>query len=278
MSAAPTLSAHQFQILKTLANITAFVLVACLQWLRPYRFRLGNIASNWATNLPLGTVNAGLLSFLCGGCVCTLSARLASLNLGLMNRLSIPMGANIVITVLTFDLIAYFWHRMNHRVALLWRFHAVHHCDRVFETSTAFRFHIGELLMSLGIRLLAVFLLGPCVMGILVFEVVYGFFNLFDHGGCELPGAMESALGRVFISPALHRLHHSQNPADLNSNFGTIFSFWDRLLETKQESSSSKEIQVGLEYHSTSVRFLQLMRLPFTSRSPNPHPPQSLGW
>lgn len=123
--------------------------------------------------------------------------------------------------------------------------HAQPH-DRL-PVSTGVRFHPGELLLSLPVRLAAVAALGPSPVAVVVFELVFTMANLVEHGDIDLPLAIERRIGRVCVTPALHRRHHSQRGSELNSNFGTIFAWWDRLLGTYTDSSSHERIETGLD-------------------------------
>jgi len=160
------------------------------------------------------------------------------------------------------DLVSYFWHRANHLVSLLWRFHQAHHCDSQYTVSTALRFHPGELLLALPVRLVAVTILGVPVVGVIVFEVVFAFANFWEHGNIELPLKVERALGRAIITPALHRRHHSVELQLLNSNYGTIFSVWDRLLGSFGENRSSVRVETGLPGVANSLGTVGILALP----------------
>jgi sterol desaturase/sphingolipid hydroxylase (fatty acid hydroxylase superfamily) len=129
---------------------------------------------------------------------------------------------------------------------LLWRFHQVHHSDPNFTATTALRFHFGELLLGLPLRLLGVALLGISIPGVIAFELIFAFANFFEHGDIDLPREFERRLAFLFITPALHRRHHSCEANLLNSNYGTIFSFWDRAFVSFGSSSSDVRVQIGL--------------------------------
>jgi sterol desaturase/sphingolipid hydroxylase (fatty acid hydroxylase superfamily) len=114
---------------------------------------------------------------------------------------AVPVG------IVGLGFVSYVWHRANHRVSFLWRFHQAHHSDSQFTVTTALRFHPGELLLALPVRLLAVVVLGVPVASVIVFEVVFAFASFVEHGNIDLPRRVERALGRVLITPALHRRH-----------------------------------------------------------------------
>lgn len=157
-----------------------------------------------------------------------------------------PLVLAVLVTILALDLVSCRWHRANHAVPFLWRFHRVHHSDRAFTASTALRFHPGELLLSLPIRLAAVAALGAPAVGVLAFEPAFAFANPFGHGDIRLPLGMEQPVEGILVTPALHRFHHSRAGVERDHNFATIFAFWDRLLGTCRRTSSAEHVDVGV--------------------------------
>ena len=227
-------------------------------------------AARWRRNVPLALVDAGILAVVCGGCAVEISRWAASAGIGLFNVLPVPRIVAIGFTIAGLDLISYLWHRANHRLSFLWRFHAVHHSDPVFDASTSFRFHPGELLLALPVRLGAVVLLGAPVAGLVIFEVTFGFFNLFVHGNIRLPDRMERIAESLVVHPAMHRAHHSQVVAESNSNYGTIFSVWDRLFRTLFAARSTRDVRIGLDGVSAAEAGAVLSQLwmPVRTRAP----------
>ena len=257
-----------FQIAKEIGFVGSLIAVATWQTLRPWG-AFPREEGRWWRNLPLALVNSLLLMAVCGACVCA-AGRAGREWGGLLA--SAPLWLSVPATVLAFDALSWAWHRANHGLPFLWRFHAVHHSDRVFDTTTALRFHGGELLLSLPLRLSLAFALGAPIEGILLFEVAFGFFNLFEHGNIALPARFERMLSRVFIAPALHRIHHSRKRAELDSNFGTIFSVWDRLFGTFHDGRSTDEVRIGLPQVPVTNGLVRLMAMPFTPSSARPGP------
>jgi sterol desaturase/sphingolipid hydroxylase (fatty acid hydroxylase superfamily) len=197
-------------------------------------------------NLGLWLINGVALAVVCGACACTVARWANTAHVGLFNNVAVPAWVSGLLSVLALDVVSYGWHRANHRLAFLWRFHQVHHSDFSFTVSTAVRFHPGELLLSLPIRLLMVALVGVPALAVVLFEVVFAFANLFEHGNIGLPSRLEQRLSRLFVTPALHRLHHACRRPELDSNFGTILTVWDRFLGTYRENSSSAHFETGL--------------------------------
>src|SRR5262249_56739061 len=143
---------------------------------------------------------------------------------GLLNAVPLPVWAAIPATLGLLDLVSYGWHLANHRVAPLWRLHQVHHSDPTFTVSTGLRFHPGELLLSLPVRIAAVVLIGASVEAVLIFEVGFAFANLIEHGDIDAPRDLQRALRRLLGTPALHRPPHTPQGAAPNSNFRAILS------------------------------------------------------
>ncbi len=256
---------ENFNLIKLGAFVFSFAIVGLLQASFPYR-PAPKLLTNWGRNISLATINTLLLGTLCTACVCSWSTFLQTHSLGLFNFLLAPAWLSIPATVLVLDLTAYAWHRANHSLPLLWRFHSVHHSDDVFEASTALRFHIGELAASLAVRIVIVGLFGLSIPGLLTFEVIYQFCNIFEHGNTKLGPRLERWWSMIFVTPAVHRKHHSLEVRDLHSNFATIFSCWDKIFGTYHDASSLEKIEVGLNgVQELSLRALLLQ--PFRAQS-----------
>ncbi len=179
-----------------------------------------------------------------------------------MNQGAVSLWIAIPLSVLGMDLISYFWHRANHRIPFLWRFHQAHHSDPGYTVTTALRFHPGELLLAVPLRLFAVVVLGVPIAGVIVFEVIFAFANFCEHGNIDLPHDVERTLGRVFVTPALHRRHHSREARLLDTNYGTIFSLWDRLLGSYGENRSDVRVDTGLPGTENSLGIVSILVLP----------------
>jgi sterol desaturase/sphingolipid hydroxylase (fatty acid hydroxylase superfamily) len=149
--------------------------------------------------------------------------------------------------VLLLDLLIYWWHRANHEWRLLWRFHEVHHLDRFLDSTTAIRFHFGEVLLSAGARAAVVLLLGFPFVSIVLFESLLLCATIFHHSNLRLPAGIERALSLVIITPGIHWVHHHAVRADTDSNYGTLFSFWDRIFRTRSPTRRTPTMAIGVE-------------------------------
>jgi sterol desaturase/sphingolipid hydroxylase (fatty acid hydroxylase superfamily) len=235
-------SEGQFQLLRAAGFVAAVTIALLFQRLRPHA-RLGG---SWQVNGGLWLANLVVIGVACGACACTVARFAAGARFGVLNALMVPRWFAIPTAMVALDLVSYCWHRANHGIPFLWRFHQVHHSDASFTVSTGLRFHPGELLLSLPIRLGAVAVVGASAEAVVLFEVVFSVANLLEHGDIDLPLPFERLMGRAYITPALHRRHHTKSGPDRDTNFGTVFSIWDRLLATYAGNDSATAIETGL--------------------------------
>jgi sterol desaturase/sphingolipid hydroxylase (fatty acid hydroxylase superfamily) len=232
----------KLQVLRAAGFIAAALLAVLVQRLAPH----ARVRGSWRVNGGLWLVDAVVVGAVCGACALTAAAWAARNGFGLLNEAVVSSWTAVPITVVVLDLVSYGWHRANHRVPFLWRLHQVHHSDPSFTVSTGLRFHPGELLLSLPVRLAAVVLIGAPVAAVLLFEIAFTFANLIEHGDISLPRGAEGWLARVFITPALHRRHHTKVGPERDTNFGTMFSLWDRAFGTFTANDSATRVETGL--------------------------------
>jgi sterol desaturase/sphingolipid hydroxylase (fatty acid hydroxylase superfamily) len=232
-----------YQLARGLGLAAALLLGLVLERSRPH----ARLRPAWATNGGLFAIDAVLMGAVCGACGFAVAAWAAREGLGALAWAGVGGGwPAIAVGVVGLDAVSYAWHRANHRVPLLWRFHQVHHGDASFHVTTALRFHPGELLLALPVRLAAIVALSVPPEGVLGFELVFGAANLLEHGNFDLPRRLEAILRRVLITPALHRAHHACDWRELDTNFGTVFSVWDRLAGTFRAGEPERPVRTGL--------------------------------
>jgi len=231
-----------YQLVRSLGLAAALMVGLVLERWRPH----APLQPAWRTNLGLWAIDSIVMASVCGACGWIVAAWATSQNLGLLVWAGAGRSLAVGIGILGLDAVSYAWHRANHRLPLLWRFHQVHHGDASFHVTTALRFHPGELLLALPVRLAAVVALGVPPEGVLVFELVFGVANLLVHGNFDVPRRVEPIVRRLLVTPALHRGHHNADWQELNTNFGTVFSFWDRLAGTFRASGPDRQVITGL--------------------------------
>jgi sterol desaturase/sphingolipid hydroxylase (fatty acid hydroxylase superfamily) len=147
---------------------------------------------------------------------------------GLSRWLGLTDYTELLVSLLVLDLFDYFWHRANHRVRVLWRFHKAHHTDTSMDVTTSLRFHPGELVISALIKALWIVVWGPSVIAWFVFEGLVSLSAQFHHSNIDFPDRIEKYLSLVVVTPRYHAAHHAVDRAFGDANFCTIFSFWDR--------------------------------------------------
>lgn len=149
--------------------------------------------------------------------------------------------------ILLLDLWIYWWHRANHEIQFLWRFHSVHHLDETLDTSSALRFHFGEVVLSALVRGVVIIVLDLPLSSVLLFEAVVLGSAIFHHSDAKLPERLETALSKVIITPSIHWIHHHAIRSDTDSNYGTLFSFWDPLFRSRSSTKRTPDMAIGVQ-------------------------------
>jgi sterol desaturase/sphingolipid hydroxylase (fatty acid hydroxylase superfamily) len=183
----------------------------------------------------------------------------------------LPPVARAVLGFLVLDYMLYVWHRLNHRVPLLWRFHVVHHIDRDLDISTGIRFHFGELAMSAGIRGVQALLLGADSFVVLAYQAALFVSVLFHHSNLRLPIQWERALNHVVVTPRMHGIHHSIVERETHSNFSSLLTCWDSLHGTLRLNVPQQQITVGVpaSREDNEITLLRVLRRPFGHQPPS---------
>jgi sterol desaturase/sphingolipid hydroxylase (fatty acid hydroxylase superfamily) len=191
---------------------------------------------------------------------------------GFLNNISLPYWMAVVIGVAALDLVIYLQHVLFHHIPAFWRLHGVHHTDLDFDVTTGIRFHPIEILLSMGIKMAAVIVLGASAVAVVIFEVFLNATSLFNHGNVILPGRIDRLLRLIVVTPEMHRVHHSVVIKEHTSNFGFNFPWWDRLLGTyrAQPAAGHERMTIGLSHirDPKSLTLPWLLVLPFISAPP----------
>jgi len=220
----------------------------------------------WPVNLGLGLLNVMCLKLLLPWLAVDAALWAQARHWGLLPRLPIPSVLAAVIAFAALDLVIYAQHRVMHRVPLLWRMHRMHHTDLALDVSSGVRFHPAEIMLSMGVKIGAVILLGAAPQVVLIFEIALSSFALFTHANLDLPGAVDRGLRRVFVTPDMHRIHHSVLTVEHDTNFGFQVSWWDRLFGTYRASPASAKatMTLGLDDFRAPAqqRFTALLKQP----------------
>lgn len=229
-----------------LAGFGGLFFFLAIENLFPFRRRVDPILRHYGTNLLLAGANAFILNLLLGGLIIGYADFLNRRGIGLLKVFPVTPFWNIILSLLYLDFVTYLWHMGYHRIPLLWRLHRVHHSDRDLDVTSASRFHLLEVSFSILLRLAAVTVWGPAPFSILIFEGGLLAAAQFQHSNFKIP--FDSALRFIFVTPDMHRIHHSDLPMETNSNYATIFSFWDRMIGTYRIAPQER-IVIGIKSH-----------------------------
>jgi sterol desaturase/sphingolipid hydroxylase (fatty acid hydroxylase superfamily) len=222
-----------------------------------------------AINFSLTGFNVLLVRMLLGGAAVGMAHFAGEQGWGLLNYLDWPVAVEMAVGIIIMDLMIYIQHVVLHMIPFFWRFHKVHHSDLDLDVSSGFRFHPLEILGSMIYKLGLVAALGPSVMTVVVFEAILSSMAQFTHSNIKLPLGLDRALRWVFVTPDMHRIHHSVEVDETNSNYGFNISIWDRFLGTyiQEGRKPQPEIIIGVpEFRSPrQVSLFKLVLMPFQS-------------
>ncbi|MBF0620649.1 MAG: sterol desaturase family protein [Magnetococcales bacterium] len=249
--------------------IGLFVLVALIEYLFPRRVLTAHRVGRWFSNISIVVLSNVLARFIMPITTMAMAYLCQQNGWGILNTVSLPHWLEIVLAVVVFDLAIYLQHLMFHAVPILWRLHMVHHADPDVDVTTGTRFHPIEIILSLFIKLVMIYLLGPPLVAVLAFEIILNALAMFNHGNIALPLWLDRLLRLLLVTPDVHRVHHSILAEETNSNFGFNLSIWDRLFGTycAQPKLGHRKVVLGVTKikGAESVNLLSLLLIPFRS-------------
>jgi sterol desaturase/sphingolipid hydroxylase (fatty acid hydroxylase superfamily) len=249
------------------AFLAVFAVMALWEVAAARRERSAAKGRRWLANLGLVAVDAVVLRLLFPAAAVGAAVGARELGLGLFNNVAAPYWLAVVATVVALDFAIYLQHVMFHAIPALWRLHRVHHADVDIDVTTGIRFHPIEVTISMLIKFAAIALLGPPVLGVVIFEVVLSALAMFNHANARLPLRIDRVLRLFIVTPDMHRVHHSIDRAEHSTNFGFNLALWDRLLGTyrPQPAAGHEGMTIGLpEFREPAwISLWRLLRMPF---------------
>lgn len=216
-------------------------------------------------NLTIGGVSLALTPLLQASLLQPAASWIVRQHVGLLQMTHWPRWAEIVVGVVLLDYTLWWWHWANHRLPFLWRFHLVHHIDRDLDTTTALRFHFGELALSIPVRALQMIVIGVDPQTLWLWQTILFGSILFHHANVRLPLRMERLLVRVIVTPRMHGIHHSNRLEETNSNWSSLLSVWDVLHRTLRLDVEQDRIVIGVPAYENEreVTLGKMLLLPF---------------
>lgn len=222
-------------VIRLTAFFGVFVLIALWEVLSPRRVLTVSKVVRWSNNLGLVFMNSIILRLLFPAAAVGVAVLSDERSWGLFNLYELPLLASVVLSVILLDMVIYFQHVMVHAVPILWRLHRVHHADPDYDVTTGARFHPLEIILSMLIKFVTIIVLGPPVVAVIIFEVMLNATAMFNHGNVRIPPAIDRVLRWLVVTPDMHRVHHSIEDDEANSNFGFSLPWWDRLFGTYRD-------------------------------------------
>ena len=248
--------------------VGVFAAVAAWERVAPRRPPAPGKRARWLNNLALVAVNTALVRLAFPIAAVGMAAVASTRGWGLLNQLALPAWIALPFAIFAMDFVIWLQHVLFHAVPLLWRLHRVHHADPDYDLTTGARFHPLEILLSTGVKFGTIVLLGPPAAAVLAFEALLSGAAMFNHGNIRLPARVDRFLRWFLVTPDMHRVHHSVERDETDSNFGFNLPWWDRLFGTyrAEPRAGHARMAIGLRGHADPrevTRLAGMLALPF---------------
>lgn len=248
-----------------------FVFMVSWELMAPRRDLSTSKAMRWLTNIGIVVINTIVVRLLFSAAAVGTAIIASQRNWGIINILEWPAWFAMPFAVITLDFIIYLQHVMFHAVPVLWRLHMVHHADLDLDVTSGARFHPIEIVLSMGIKLPAVVLIGASAEAVVIFEVLLNATAMFNHSNVRIPKQLDLLLRWIIVTPDMHVIHHSVKREETNRNFGFNLPWWDRLLGTylPEPQKGYLGMTIGLEQFRNPARLglSKILLLPFTGNT-----------
>jgi len=252
---------------------TVFVAMAIAEAALPRRGRSFSRWSRWPSNLGISALNNILVEIVIPVTAISVALFVDDRRIGLLYFLAVPRAIALVSAVLALDLAIYLQHVMFHWLPALWRLHRMHHADLDFDVTTGLRFHPGEVVISMLIKMGVVLAIGASAGSVVTFEVLLNATSMFNHGNLALPSRIDKALRWILVTPDMHRVHHSIVRDETNSNFGFNLPWWDWMMGTYRAQPAAGHIAmtIGLDQFRApeELGLLPMLTQPFRGETGN---------
>jgi sterol desaturase/sphingolipid hydroxylase (fatty acid hydroxylase superfamily) len=245
-----------------------FAIVAVWELAAPRRALRVSKPARWVSNFALVALDTLVLRVVFPLAAIGVAGFAANRGWGVLNLFPVPFWVAVPLAVIALDFAIWLQHVMLHAVPALWRLHRVHHADPDYDVTTGVRFHPIEMVLSMLIKFGTIAVLGPPVVAVVVFEVLLNATAMFNHGNIRLPIALDQWLRWIVVTPDMHRVHHSIEDDETNSNFGFNLPWWDRLFGTYRDQPRAGHVAmtIGIRGHTDPhevIRLDGLLLLPF---------------
>lgn len=258
---------HSEILIRTATFLGLVFLLSALEFIFPFRKSVQFMGKRKLQNLFFGFFNIIILRISVAAGLIGVARWVSDREYGILNALELPHWVEVIVAFLFLDLFLYFQHYWMHNQKLLWRLHRFHHSDLEFDMTTGLRFHPIEILFSFFLKSAAVLAIGAPILTVLIFEVVLSSLSLFSHSNFHIPEKFEGVLRRLVITPDYHRVHHSVERRETDSNYGFHLTVWDYLFGTyvARTARPPGEMPIGIEQfrEAKDQRLFSLLVQPF---------------
>ncbi len=200
-----------------------------------------------ARNLFMGVLNSVIVSVVFSGLAIVGNSWGAANGYGLLRAYDLPAWLGALVAIVLFDFWMYLWHRGNHAIPFLWRFHRMHHADPFMDASTGVRFHTVEVVLSFFTKIVAMQLIGMSIWHLALYEAIVLPVVLVHHSNVALPRWIDRGFLLLVVTPAMHRVHHSRERSETDSNYGSLFPYWDFVLGSLRLREDVDAVRIGLD-------------------------------
>lgn len=260
-------------------RLTAFfvVLTAMSLWeyAAPRRPRMLPRLQRWPANLSVVMLNTLLVRATMPAAALGVATFAEAQGWGLLHQAAVPAWVAAVAGIVLLDLAIYAQHVAFHAAPVLWRLHRMHHADLDLDVTTGARFHPVEIVLSLLIKFAVIVALGVPPVAVVLFEILLNATSMFNHSNVRIVPALEPALRWLVVTPDMHRVHHSIERDETDSNFGFNLSLWDRLFGTyrAQPRAGHQAMTIGIPEFRDSAQcssLVGMLAIPFQRASAPP--------
>ena len=250
------------EIIRLIFFMSTLIFISIWEILYPRRTSEISKSARWINNIGIAMVYSLLDRWIFPVSVVGLTIISKDNNWGLMNNVEIPYWAGLPIGIVALDFVIYTQHVLFHFIPALWRLHMVHHSDLDFDVSTGIRFHPIEIIISTGIKLATIILIGHSALTAFIFIILLNVSSMFTHGNVRIAPDIDRIIRLFLVTPDMHRVHHSIFRSETNSNFGFLLPWWDYLFGTyrKEPDAGHINMTIGLNNYR-DIRHLSLLKL-----------------
>lgn len=257
-------------LIRLLVALGIFGIMVSWEAIKPRRIQQVSRKQRWPVNLGLALLNMIVMRLTVGSLAYTSAVTAADFGYGLLNIWQVSNGLSIIATLLLLDFAIYCQHIALHKWPLLWRLHKTHHTDLEFDATTALRFHPLEIVVSMLYKAVCIVLIGGNPEAIVVFEIILNGAATFNHSNVKIPEKIDRILRWLIVTPDMHRIHHSTELTERDSNYGFSISCWDRLCKTytADPKQPQTKMDIGLKAfrNQAELGFIQCLRINGDSR------------